>query len=124
MPLSFGRAIRVAAIVIFAVLAFVFVRTHRAGGQAFPQDVASDVALGRNLAEAWCMECHAVERHLRIARPGPSAPDFAAIANRPGTTALSIKTFLRSEHETMPHFVIQPRDADVLAAYILSLRRR
>jgi mono/diheme cytochrome c family protein len=121
MQLTFGRAIRVA---VLAVLAFLFVRTHVAGGQGFAQDLANDVALGRNLAEAWCMECHAADRQLRVARPGPSAPDFAAIANRSGTTALSIKTFLRSEHETMPHFVIQPRDADVLAAYILSLRRR
>ena len=124
MPMSLGRWIRMVAIFILVVIAFFFIRTHVAGGQTFVQDVAGEVALGRNLAEAWCMECHALERSRRTARPGPSAPDFVAIANRRGTTEMSIKTFLRSEHETMPNFIVEARDADILAAYILSLRRR
>ena len=61
-------------------------------------------------------------RALRI--PAPANTDFSAIANRRGTTELSLKTFLRSDHKTMPNFIIEPYDADVLVAYILSLRRR
>ncbi len=57
--------------------------------------------------------------------PGMSdqAPGFAAsIANRYGTTALSLKVFLKTSHQNMPNLVIAPDQADALANYILSLK--
>jgi hypothetical protein len=50
--------------------------------------------------------------------------DFAEIANLPSTTALSLRVFLRSSYNRMPNFILQPRDADDIVAYILSLKRR
>jgi hypothetical protein len=50
------------------------------------------------------------------------APGFEAIANRHGTTALSLKVFLKTSHQNMPNLVIAPDQADALANYILSLK--
>ena len=51
------------------------------------------------------------------------APSFQAIADRNGTTALSLKVFWRTSHHDMPNLVIAPDQADALSEYILSLRR-
>jgi mono/diheme cytochrome c family protein len=85
------------------------------------QDLPGDPQTGRRLAENWCRECHAVD--ARSASAHPSAPDFAAVAARPGTTALSLNVFLRSSHKTMPNLMMERREADDLVAYILSLQR-
>jgi cytochrome c len=52
-----------------------------------------------------------------------SPPDFTAIANRPSTTALSLKVFFKTSHRRMPNLIIAPEQADDLANYILSLKR-
>lgn len=109
----------IAAVLIFAAL--LAVRMHVAGGQTAMRETA-DVARGRHLAEAWCTECHSIER--ATARTGTIAPDFLAIAQRRTTTEFSLKAFLKSEHKTMPNFIIEPPEANDLVAYILSLRRR
>jgi hypothetical protein len=51
-----------------------------------------------------------------------TAPSFEAIAKRNGTTALSLKVFLKTSHQNMPNLIIAPDQADALASYILSLR--
>ena len=81
---------------------------------------ADGAAEGHRLAEAWCKACHAVEPNM----PSMSnqAPGFAAIANRHGTTELSLKVFLKTSHRNMPNLVISPDQADALADYILSLK--
>ena len=50
--------------------------------------------------------------------------DFAAIANVPSTTAVSLKVFLQTSHKNMPNFILQPEEADNIVAYILSLKRK
>ena len=64
--------------------------------------------------------CRAVEPQM--AGTFDPAPSFEAIANRQGTTALSLKVFLKTNHQNMPDLVIAPDQADALANYILSLR--
>jgi nucleotide-binding universal stress UspA family protein len=51
---------------------------------------------GYRLAEALCKPCHAIEPHL--AGLSNQAPSFDAIANRHGTTVLSLKVFLKTNH--------------------------
>ena len=46
------------------------------------------------------------------------------IANRPSTTALSLKEFLGSRHKRMSDFILSRADADDVIAYILSLKRK
>ena len=114
-----ARWIRIAIVVIVALGALFAIRLHVASGQ----DERGNVAAGRRLAAAWCAECHAVDG-ATAPRQGNPAPDFTAIARRQGTTALALRAFLQSEHKTMPHFIIQPADADNIVAYILSLQSR
>jgi len=101
-----------------AIAVLVFVRLHNAGGATRPEDSA---ASGHRLAEAWCQNCHAIERAIAGTRGG--APDFAAIANRSSTTALSLKVFFRTSHYRMPNLIIEPDQAEDLANYILSLKK-
>jgi mono/diheme cytochrome c family protein len=81
--------------------------------------LGQDVAEGRRLAEQWCANCH------RVAPGGPgpvsdAVPGFAAIAVRPGRTAETIATFLRTPHAGMPDHGLTLRQAQDLAAYVLS----
>jgi mono/diheme cytochrome c family protein len=104
--------------IIVAIAALLVVRLHHANGAAAPSE---SVAVGHRLAEAWCKNCHAIE----AASGGVpnTAPDFAAVANQPSTTALSLKVFLQSNHRAMPNLMLTPSQADDLVSYILSLKR-
>jgi hypothetical protein len=51
-------------------------------------------------------------------------PNFEDIANLPSTTALSLKVFLRSNHNQMLNFIFSDPEADNVIAFILSLKRR
>ena len=121
MAMLLSRPMRIVIIAILVLLALFAMRLHLASGQIRAQDKSGDVSSGRFLAEAWCTECHSVER--ATSRTGQIAPDFSAIADRRSTTALSLRAFLQSEHKTMPNFIIETPDAADLIAYILSLRR-
>jgi cytochrome c len=101
-----------------ALAALFLIRLHYAGGATLSSDSASE---GHRLADAWCKDCHAVEATTIGAASGP--PAFAAIANQPSSTELSLKVFLRSNHRSMPNLVITPSQADDLVNYILSLKR-
>ena len=105
-----------AAIVILAAL--LLIRLHNASGATPLPDKASP---GHRLADAWCKQCHAIA--AATAGTANAAPDFAAIANQPSTTALSLKVFLNTTHRGMPNLVIAPEQADDLVDYILSLKR-
>jgi hypothetical protein len=75
---------------------------------------------GRLSAQAWCTECHSVQRET--AGTGKFAPDFTVIASR--RSARWLHAFLRSKHVLMPDFEFHPHEADDLVAYIVGLRRR
>ncbi|MCP3476635.1 cytochrome c [Bradyrhizobium sp. CCGUVB1N3] len=113
-----SRSMRLDILAILIALAALFlVRGHNADGSKL---VAGGAPEGHRLAEAWCKSCHAIQP--QIAGMSDQAPPFAAIANRPGTTALSLKVFLKTSHQNMPNLVIAPDQAEALANYILSLR--
>ena len=71
------------------------------------------VATGRSLARQACLTCHA-EDATTIKAPG-----FAAIGAMPSTTELSVKVFLRTSHRNMPDIMLDERQIDAIAAYIL-----
>jgi mono/diheme cytochrome c family protein len=79
-----------------------------------------DPAAGRRLAEAWCAECHAIGPGIVYGLK--RAPGFAEIAQRPRTTPLSLNVFLRSNHDSMPNFILKRDEADDIVAYIVSLK--
>ena len=110
--------LHIALAIACAIAALLFLRLHNAGGAMLPSDSA---AAGHRLAEAWCRDCHAIEATTVGTRGGP--PDFVAVANRPSTTALSLKVFFKTSHQRMPNLIITPDQAEDLTNYILSLKR-
>jgi mono/diheme cytochrome c family protein len=109
--------IHIGLVIPIALAAFFLMRVHVAGGAKL---AVASVSEGHRLAETWCETCHAIEPHM--AGISDQAPSFEAIANRHGTTALSLKVFLKTSHQNMPDLVIAPDQADALASYILSLK--
>jgi mono/diheme cytochrome c family protein len=114
--------IRIIIVALLVVIVLVAVRLHGAGGRAHAQDVPGDPAMGRRTAETMCSDCHAVDP--KAVSRGSNAPAFAAIAHEPSATVLSLNAFLRSNHRSMPNFILARADADNIVAYILSLKRR
>jgi len=110
--------IRLIAAFLLALAALLLIRMHVASGAPAAQD---SVSAGRRLAKAWCKGCHALDTSSAGALG--RAPDFVQIANRTSTTELSLKVFLRSNHNSMPNLIIAPDQADDLTRFILSLKR-
>lgn len=89
------------------------------------------VARGEHLARFVCSACHNVAADQGIPPTlHPPAPSFVEIANRPGTTAKSIRHFVLHTHwdmktvpVTMPDPMLRQEDASAVAAYIMSLRK-
>ncbi len=81
-----------------------------------------DLSQGSNLAHEVCSECHAVELG-GLRSPNLNAPTFEEIAHTPGMTALAIRIFLQSPHQTMPLFVLDGTEMEDVSAYILSLKQ-
>ena len=79
---------------------------------------AGNPLIGRQTAAVLCVPCHRIGE----ARQG-GAPSFVDVANMPSTTALSLKVFLRSNHNEMPNLIIPDSETDDLIAYILSLKQ-
>src|SRR6476660_2069366 len=74
--------------------------------------------IGRQAAATLCVPCHQIDE---TRRDGP--PSFVDIALMPSTTALSLKVFLRSNHNEMPNLIIPDSETDDLIAYILTLKQ-
>jgi cytochrome c len=99
-----------------------------ARGQAAPDPM---VSRGRALAIKVCYACHIVSEDQPFApilrQP---APEFRTIANRPGTTAESLRDFLSTTHVTisapfaMPSPELTDQMTDQIISYIMSLRRQ
>ena len=76
---------------------------------------------GRRLADMVCIACHYVETEDRgISSAG--GPAFQDVADNPAITAISLRVFLRTPHETMPDLILTAAETDNVIAYILSLK--
>ena len=88
---------------------------------AAAQSPPGDPERGRTIAEAWCIECHAVVPGVR--GPGVTdAPPFQTVADDPAATEMALRAFLQTPHATMPNLRPTPGQTDDLIAYILSLK--
>jgi mono/diheme cytochrome c family protein len=94
-----------------------------AGGVARADDGRGDVVAGRALVVKECVECHTIGPEQR-ARRLDIAPGFDEIANKPQTTAISLRAFLQQSHPTMPNFMLNQTERDNAVAYILSLKQQ
>jgi len=83
---------------------------------------SSGISAGRRVAATICGNCH--EINPMISQRAKIGPRFEDVANVPSTTAISLKAFLRSNHNRMPNFILSTADTDDVIAYILSLQRK
>ena len=106
--------------VALMLIVLLFVRMHVAAGQSAPAVPKGDVEQGGFLAQAWCTECHSVQRET--AGTGTFAPDFTVIAGR--RSARWLRAYIQRPHVRMPAFEVERNQGDDLVAYIVSLKRR
>ena len=89
---------------------------------------ASDAKTGHDLALRLCTPCHIVSPDQEFAPTFSGPPDFHSIANRPDTTAKSLRKFLATTHTTLsnPKNMPNPQLTDDqirdIARFIMSLR--
>lgn len=78
---------------------------------------------GSALAAQRCAACHAVTANAPA--PNPESPTFEEIANRPGLTGRTLRTFLRNSHNfpDAMGFTLSGSQANDLSAYMVTLRR-
>jgi mono/diheme cytochrome c family protein len=95
------------------------------------QEPADDVAAGRALSLRICTACHVVLPDQEAAPIlQPPAPSFRAIANRPGMSAETVRTFLSTTHssmsdlKSMPNPRLNPDQIRQAAAFLMSLKKR
>ena len=81
---------------------------------------AQDVENGRRLSERWCVECHAIG--TPSAKTSRIIP-FASIAERPGISNDMIASFLLMPHATMPNLPLSRKDAQDIAAFIMTMKK-
>ena len=89
------------------------------GHNGFAQ--TKSVKEGHRLAQP-CARCHVI-----VANGPPSwtdAPSFESIANRPGVKRAWLVDFVQKQHVHMLTDIYTPAQADSIASYILSLRRK
>jgi len=120
-----------AAVLVLATIAVSgLVLGARAQSQGTPD--SAELARGEHIARFVCATCHVVAAHQEFA-PLLSKPaaSFLEIANRPGVTAESIERFIGTTHwdpdkveMTMPALMASPDQAQAVARYILSLKKR
>ena len=87
-----------------------------------------DAEAGRSLALTACTGCHVVatDQPFKPIYPGP-LPDFKTIANKPNTTAASLKHYLETLPDVpkpgqMANPLLSSKDLQDVVAYIVSLR--
>jgi len=83
---------------------------------------AGSAARGLVYAQEVCADCHAVAPDMD-ASPHPDAPAFATIVQAPGMTGTALNVWLHSDHEQMPHLIIDPDRVDDLWTYMSTLRQ-
>ncbi len=101
-------------IIVFALISIFCVFGHASTATSADKD------WGREVAQRVCAECHAVLPHEPFS-PNPEAPTFAAIAENPGISRISLVVWFQTPHQKMPNLVLKAEDQEGIIAYILSL---
>jgi len=82
----------------------------------------ASVSEGHQLAQKTCATCHVIMPNGHAS--WTDAPSFESIANRPGITQQWLAAFVRKPHMHMLIDQYTPAQANAIASFILSLRRK
>ena len=113
-PFGFGRGVG-------AMLAVGMLAAGAPLAAAQPDDIGDPIA-GRQIANAWCANCHALPDSKVVTATG--APSFPAIAADRAITPLALRAFLRTPHARMPDLHLSNGETDDLIAFVLATRVR
>ncbi len=93
-----------------------------AAGPAQPR-LSPSAQRGLAFAQQRCAACHGVTANA--ASPNPESPAFEDVANTPGLTRETLRTFLRDSHNfpDAMNFAVPPRRIRDLADYMVTLQR-
>ncbi len=83
---------------------------------------AADADHGKELANQWCANCHAVTPGAKQAND--QVPSFSAIAQRDDVTAEHLRAWLQTPHPNMPSFDLARQNIEDLVAYLRSLTKK
>jgi mono/diheme cytochrome c family protein len=108
-----GRVLLAAGMVLVAVGSAGRAQTDSPGNPAF----------GRQVAEDFCSECHAVLPDQEQTRR-QSAPNLVKRVRDPGVTEMALRSYLQTSHPQMPNIMLNREQTDDLVAYLLSLKER
>jgi cytochrome c len=86
-------------------------------------DARGDSSPGKDLAERWCAQCHALERN-RWVSPNSKALPFPQHAAEPSVTPYSLRVLLRSPHASMPNLMLTPEQMNENTEYIMSMKSK
>jgi mono/diheme cytochrome c family protein len=82
---------------------------------------SGSISSGHQIAITICGNCHEVPASSQTA----VSPKLEDIANRPSTTALSLKSFLvYGTKKRIPNFILSMADTNDMIAYVLSFKRK
>jgi mono/diheme cytochrome c family protein len=84
---------------------------------------AESIADGRNIAQALCSNCHALDQDASLRT---DAPPLRHILSRyhPDSLADDFTSGIHVGHQDMPDFVFGPLGMDVLLAYLVSIQEQ
>jgi cytochrome c len=109
-----------ALIVLLGLVGFALAATW-VSAQIAP--VPGDPQQGRELAQHWCAECHAITRD-QARSPNELAPTWSSVADNAATTEFRLRAFLQTPHQNMPDIALTRDQTDHLITYILGLKKK
>jgi len=122
MPISILRA-------AFSIALILSISAHATTARAASNKVASGI--GHDLAQKFCTSCHLIEPGQSNLPDDVGGPAFQTVANRPETTADTLRKHLKTTHSnamipllSMPNPQLTDDELVKIVAYILSLRPR
>ena len=86
------------------------------------QTPVGDASEGQLSAQRYCGSCHAIVPG-QTRSPHPAARAFAAIAQRPELSAMTLSVWVKSSHPNMPILRLETETIEDIAAYMLTMKR-
>ncbi|KCZ58890.1 c-type cytochrome [Hyphomonas chukchiensis] len=84
---------------------------------------AQSIADGRQIAEAQCSNCHALDNDPKIRPEDPPPLRYILAQYNPYTLSQDFQAGIHVGHPMMPDFVFGPLGADVMLAYLVSIQQ-
>lgn len=95
------------------------------GCNAQSDPVQDDLSMGQEIVKTSCLSCH-VETKAKAPGPRADAPPLSTIAGRYNFESLTddFREHIHVGHADMPDFDFDPKEADLVVAYLKSIQEK